>query len=351
MKKAFTILLCLTLVLGLSACGGNDDSSAKEYSYEIAFITPSAEVSIDDGAYVENTWEGVRSFAEKSDKTYKYYEPEQGSEDAILSAIDEAVSADAKTIVGYGQTMEKAFTAAANQYVDQKFLLIGGEADTAKSGTISNAAFSDAEAGYLAGYAAVTEGYETIGYLAEKDSKESKDYGYGFMQGCQAAAVQWGHTVEIGVSYDGARAQQTAKNWYESGAEMISVYGSDNLTTAVAAEAKKLNRVVFAGGPAKLDDTITAAVVKDCRKAAREMLEAVYGITSGSYGDTMYCNAVSGHISLIWKEEEFSLFLQEDYDKLLEKMQAENFKLLNSADVKSEKELIQKGNLYKISLL
>ena len=72
MKKVWMLLLCAVLALGLAACGGDkkEEAQTSDYTYEIAFLTPSTEISIDDEDRMEAVWNGVRQFAEENGKTY-----------------------------------------------------------------------------------------------------------------------------------------------------------------------------------------------------------------------------------------------------------------------------------------
>ena len=63
--------------------------------------------------------------------------------------------------------------------------------------------FSEEQAGYLAGYAAVSDGYTSLGFLERIRCPGFVRYGTGFLQGAQAAAEQNGVEVYLKIWYSG----------------------------------------------------------------------------------------------------------------------------------------------------
>jgi len=71
--------------------------------------------------------------------------------------------------------------------------------------------FAEEEAGYLAGYAAVKEGYTKLGFLGGQEIPSVKRYGYGFVQGAAAAAAEKEKKVEIRYQYTGSNDVRCGK--------------------------------------------------------------------------------------------------------------------------------------------
>src|SRR5690554_8223461 len=92
MKKIFALFAILFLGLVLVSCG--------EKTYEIAMITDTGD--IDDGSFNQGTWEGIKEYATKNDKTHKYYKPNGETTADYISAIDLAVAGGAKIIITPG---------------------------------------------------------------------------------------------------------------------------------------------------------------------------------------------------------------------------------------------------------
>ena len=83
------------------------------------------------------------------------------------------------------------------------------------------------QAGYLAGYAAVKDGYTELGFMGGMALPAVIRYGYGFVQGAEAAAKELGLTdVEIKYAYGNqfyGDADITARmdTWYGAGTEVV----------------------------------------------------------------------------------------------------------------------------------
>ena len=60
----------------------------------------------------------------------------------------------------------------------------------ARAASMVSVVFAEEEAGYMAGYAAVKEGYTKLGFMGGQALPSVKRYGYGFVQGAAAAAAE-----------------------------------------------------------------------------------------------------------------------------------------------------------------
>ena len=115
------------------------------------------------------------------------------------------------------------------------------------------AVFGEEQAGYLAGYAVVKDGYTKLGFLGGMAVPAVQRYGYGFVQGANAAAVELGTPIEINYTYGGqffGDANITAKmeGWYTTGTEIVFACGGGIYTSAVEAALKSKAYVVSVGG-------------------------------------------------------------------------------------------------------
>ena len=105
MKKIIALLLAAIMVMGLlAACGpagstestggaqGGESQGSAAYDYDaipdtmtaddgkyaIAFVTDVGQLK--DKSFNQGTWEGVKRYATENNKSYKYYQPANGSE-------------------------------------------------------------------------------------------------------------------------------------------------------------------------------------------------------------------------------------------------------------------------------
>ena len=68
----------------------------------------------------------------------------------------------------------------------------GDLGDTAPAANTALITYKEEQAGYLAGYAAVYDGYKELGFLGGMAVPAVIRYGYGFVQGADAAAKELG---------------------------------------------------------------------------------------------------------------------------------------------------------------
>lgn len=212
MKKVVSAVLAfvmlLTSVFAFAGCSKNDST------YDLVLITDGN--TITDGGYNQSAWNGVKSFGDENDMTYRYYQPgldENGelSLDTIKNYIDLAVNDGAKYIVLPGEDFSVAAYEYAPTYSNVSFILIDAyphSQDDSSARFQSNVmciAFNQLQAGFLAGFASVADGYTKLGYLGSVNSSTSGDYGAGFVQGAAYAADVTGTPVILDYAdYDSA---------------------------------------------------------------------------------------------------------------------------------------------------
>lgn len=358
MKKVMILLLAALLAASAAGCGGDSEKLQSSPDYEIAMITESETVSIDDEGDTQDTWEGLRRFAEDNGKTFKYYEPAEDSDDGRLEQIDTAADAGAKLIVCCGNAFQKVIHTAQSKYEDLTFLYVEGaprneEGKTEIGENCLSLAFHETQAGFLAGYSAVMEGYSSLGFMAEGKTAAMKRYGYGFLQGCNQAAEDKGWYVDISYKYfdedeTAAKVQSTAEEWYGQDVELIFACGS-GIFDSVAVEADIADKAVFAGERVKSPSKrILASVVKECGNIIYQQLAAFY---DGSFagGRTVTAGAEEDGISIPMKKSRFEAFASEDYRTIIKELADGKIKLSGSK-IKSVEKLIEKQNLTSIEV-
>ena len=281
MKKLLALLLAVVMVLGVfAACGkktnGGADSIADEMTsedgkYEIAFITDVGQLK--DKSFNQGTYDGVKLYAAANNKTYKYYMPangDQATDDDRINAVMAACQNGAKVVVAAGFMQEGALQAAANQYPDVSFIFIDGYPIHSKATeydangvalpndspflkNVAGISFQEEQSGYLAGYAAVMEGYTKLGFTGGGGGTNPAccRFGYGFVQGADAAAAAKGVKVEInyswlhGATFSASNELQTmATGWYKNGTEVIFCCGGSMFTSVSAAAGAEDGKII-----------------------------------------------------------------------------------------------------------
>ena len=281
MKKLIALLLSLVLVLGLfAACNstkpedtkGNeaitnpddiaDEMTSKDGKYQVAFITDVGQLK--DKGFNQGTYDGVKLYAANNGKSYKYYQPANGdaaTDDDRVNAMKLACDNGAEIVVAAGFMQEGALRVAAKAYPNVNFVFIDGypvaeEAGVEGSPILKNIAgisFQEEQSGYLAGYAAVMEGYTKLGFMGGGGgtNQACQRFGYGFAQGAEAAAAKKGVKVELnyswayGASFSGSpELQAMATGWYQNGTEVIFCCGGSMFLSVAAAAAAEDAKIV-----------------------------------------------------------------------------------------------------------
>lgn len=217
---------------------------------DVALVTDVG--TIDDESFNQACWQGVEAYAKANNLKYQYYQPAADSTDERLASIDQAVKDGARAIVMPGFLFGEAAATAQSTYPDVKFIAIDVSAGDLNTDALENlycAVFGEEQAGYVAGYAAVKDGFTKLGFLGGMAVPAVQRYGYGFVQGANAAAVELGTPIEIKYTYGGqffGDANITAKmeGWYAEGTEIVFACGGGIFTSAAEA-AKKVNAKVI----------------------------------------------------------------------------------------------------------
>lgn len=254
MKKVFSVLLvALLAVFAFVSCTGK--------TYEIALVTDVG--NIDDKSFNEGAWNGVKQYAEDNNKTYAYYRPTEDSNVARVETIQNAIEKGAKIVVCPGFLFETAIYEVQADYPDVAFLLLDGVPNdgdwSAGSPTYEtldnthNVLYQEEQAGFLAGYAAVVDGYRDLGFVGGMAVPAVVRFGYGYVQGADYAAAELGLAegdVTIKYYYANAFAGSDAletkmDGWYEDGTEVVFACGGKLYTSVVAAAENTTNGKVI----------------------------------------------------------------------------------------------------------
>ena len=249
MKKFLALFLVLALMLPCLAIANAEGD-------KIALVTDVG--TIDDESFNQACWQAVESYAIDNDIEYTYYQPSTDSLDARLLSIAQAVKEGATVIVMPGYLFGAALVTAQDSYPDVKFIAVdvsAGDLTLDYVNYVDPAAnvvcitFAEEQAGFLAGYAAVKDGYTKLGFLGGMAVPAVIRYGYGFVQGADKAAADLGKNIEINYTYGGqffGDAAITAKmeGWYSSGTEIVFACGGGIYTSAVEAANKYGAKVI-----------------------------------------------------------------------------------------------------------
>lgn len=205
MKKIMSLLLAAVLVFcSVFALAGCSKKSSE--GFDLVLITDGA--PINDGAYNQSAWNSIKSYGDENNMTYRYYQPsldENGelSVDTIRKYIDLAADDGAEFVVLPGESFAVSAYEIAPTYSDIHFILVDALPHSQDDDALrlqSNVmciSFNALQAGFLAGYTSVIDGFTKLAYLGSVNSKNSGNYGSGFVQGAAFAADQKGIPVKL----------------------------------------------------------------------------------------------------------------------------------------------------------
>ncbi len=348
MKKFLAMLMALAMVFTLAACsnqnpGGSgdatdpdqiaDDPTSEDGTYEIAMITDVGDLK--DKSFNEGTWNGVKLYAAANNKTYKYYRPANGSEatdDDRYNAYVAAIKAGAKVIVAPGYLQAGAMAKAAAEHPEVNFVFIDGfpltDADNNLLSNVAGIAFQEEQCGYLAGYAVVKEGFTKLGFSGGGggDNPACCRYGYGYVQGANAAATEMGVNVEMRYSWEygsnfsaSPDLQNMMQGWYSTGTEIVFACGGSMFSSIAAAAAANDGYVVGVDvDQSGESDTVVTSAMKGLEQSVNFGLDKHFNDKWADIGGTATSLGAKddavGLPTASWSMEKFSV---EDYEKLL----------------------------------
>ena len=260
MKKFLALLLALVMSLSLVACGGGSDTTTDESTdaegdtsenatYQVAMITDYGDIT--DQSFNQTTYEACKEFCDAEGLQFEYYKPQGDSTPDRVAMVDAAIADGYNVVVMPGYAFAETIKETAELYPDVTFIALDvAQADLGEDYTVPSnvycAVYQEELCGYMAGYAAVKLGYTHLGVLGGMAVPAVQRFGYGFVQGADAAAVEMGIADQVVMEY--AYGNQfygdsdiTAymDNWYQTlGVEVVFASGGGIYTSAAEAAAK-----------------------------------------------------------------------------------------------------------------
>ena len=315
----------------LNGCG------EKEVTENVTLLSVASE-----NDYIANTINNtVERYARDNNLLYKQRQINGEKPEDIEAEIQSAVEAGADVIVCRGTIFEVAIYNAQSQYKNVKFIIIDGaprKAEGKKYQVRKNTQviiYAEEQGGFLAGYAAVKDGYKNLGFIGGVPSESVIRYGSGYVQGANYAAEEMGLAKDkiivrfmyIGNNNMSPALMEMAGQWYDDGCEVIFTSGG-TIGTAVmkAAEQKDAKVIGVDTDQSKDSDTVITSVIKEIEGTLYSSLKSVYNDEfKGKKVEAM--NVADGGIALAIDTAQFVSFTQQDYSAIIEKMTSKDFKL------------------------
>ena len=273
------------------AANTGDSAKADNSDDKIAMITDSGDIT--DESFNQITWETCVAYGEENGVETEYYKPAEDTDEERINAIDLAISEGATVVVMPGYLFGPAIAEEQDIYPDVKFIAVDvTESDIVNlsgdsvgiSDNVYICSFQEEQAGYLAGYAAVKDGYTDLGFLGGIAVPAVIRYGFGYVQGINDAAEELGVDVNVKYYYGGQfygddSITARMEGWYKDGTQVVFACGGGIYTSAVDAAKDydgKLIGVDVDQRPTIGDSCITSAM-KGLGSAVTSALDAYFG--------------------------------------------------------------------------
>lgn len=294
-KRLIALVLAGMMAFSLAACGsagdgkeaaqdngetsqdgGEEASQGKDETekidMQVAMVTDSGDIT--DQSFNQTTYEASKAWAEKNGVEFNYYKPESDSDEARNASIDQAIADGSNVVILPGYMFAAAVVAQSELYPDVKFVALDvGAGDLCEKGVgegytynpddynvadyyntdnVYCCTYQEELSGYMAGYAAVKLGYKKLGFLGGMSVPAVMRFGYGYVQGADAAAKELGITDEVSVEYvyggqfyGDADITATMDTWYGTkGVEVVFACGGGIYTSAAEAAVKTGGKVI-----------------------------------------------------------------------------------------------------------
>ena len=289
-RKIMAVLLAAAMTGSLAGCGSTQDKNAadaSEQKMKVAMVTDSGDIT--DQSFNQMTYEACKAWGKENNIEFNYYKPQSDSDEARTASVDQAVADGANVIVLSGYVFAPTVIDESDLYPEVKFLALDVSAgDICEKGigegydynpdhynvtdyynedNVYCCTYQEELSGFMAGYAAVMLGYRHLGFLGGMSVPAVNRYGYGYVQGADAAAKELGITDEVQVEYvcggqfyGDADITAYMDTWYGSkGVEVVFACGGGIYTSAAEAAVKTGGKVIGVD----LDQSVTINEYKD----------------------------------------------------------------------------------------
>ena len=353
MKKFLAMILALVMVLAMVSVASAEDAM------RVAMITDYGDIT--DQSFNQTTYEACKKWAEENGVDFTYFKPAGDSTAERVAMVEKAAEEGYNVIVMPGYAFGGTIAEVQNDYSDIKFVALDvSEGDLGGVELASNvycAVYQEELCGYMAGYAAVKLGYTHLGFLGGMAVPAVVRYGYGFVQGCNAAAVELGKEKEVTVEYvyggqfyGDADITAYMDNWYQTlGVQAVFACGGGIYSSAAEAAAKVNAKVIGVDvDQAGIIDaygegmTVTSAMKGLAATVNTLLTEIKAGNFANFGGKVETLGLVSGtdldanYVGIPASTQYAEGFTAEDYAALVAKMFAGDITVSNATEVEPE---------------
>ena len=356
MKKFLALLLAAVMTLALVACGGKDNGDANndgKTTEKVAMITDYGDIT--DQSFNQTTYEACKEFCEANGLQFNYFKPAGDSDAERVAMIESAIDEGYNVVVMPGYAFAGAIKETADIYPEVTFIALDVSAgdlgdDYTLPSNLYCAVYQEELCGYMAGYAAVKLGYTKLGFLGGMAVPAVVRYGFGYVQGVDAAAKELGITVDLKYAYGNqfvgdADITAAMDTWYQGGTEIVFACGGGIYTSAAEAAAKVGGKIIgvdvdqagIIDGAYGDGMTVTSAM-KGLAPTVKTVLAAISADKWADFGGKIETlglvseNPDDNYVQLAGSTQFADGFTQDDYKTLVASMFKGDIKVDNSTE-------------------
>jgi basic membrane protein A len=348
MKKVLKIVLVLALLLGtasvFTACNrdndAGEDASTGLNVYLISHSPPS-DSTLDDGSFNQGSADGIRRFvAANPGSSFNFMQPHAATDEARLDIFADAIAAGADVLVLPGFHFANVINEAQDLFPETKFIVL----DTGPSGdkvasNLVGILYAEQESGFLAGYAAVREGFTNLGFIGGLPVPAVVRFGHGFLQGAEHAAQAMGlapGSITVNYMYAGGfnadpAHTATASGWYAGGTEVIFVAAGSVGFSVMEAAAAGDGRWVIGVDVDQSGESPT--VITSAMKAlGNSVFSMLADISNNRFrgGNELLLDAASDGVALPMSNSRFRNFTEAQYNAVFSQLASRAITVNNS---------------------
>ena len=291
MKKLVCVLLAVLMLLSVAAFA--------EGEYRVAMITDYGDIT--DQSFNQTTYEACKAFCEANDIDFTYYKPNGDSTAERVAMVEKADDEDYNVIVMPGYAFGETIAEVQEEYPEISFIALDvSEGDLGGAAVAENvycAVYKEELCGFMAGYAAVKLGYTHLGFLGGMAVPAVVRYGFGYVQGADAAAQELGIADQVTVEYvygnqffGDADITAYMDNWYQTlGVQVVFACGGGIYSSAAEAAAK------VDGGKVIGVDVDQAGIIDGTYGEGMTVTSAMKGLAATV--DTLLAETVAGNFA------------------------------------------------------
>ena len=324
MKKFLAILLTLALALVAFAAMAED--------VRVAMITDYGDIT--DQSFNQTTYEAAKAYCEANGIDFTYYKPAGDSTAERVAMVEKAADEDYNVIIMPGYAF--------------------GETIAEVQGNVYCAVYQEELCGYMAGYAAVKLGYKHLGFLGGMAVPAVVRYGFGFVQGADAAAAEMGASDVVidyvygNQFYGDADITAYMDNWYQTlGVQVVFACGGGIYSSAAEAAVKVEGAKVIGvdvDQAAQIDSTYNAegltvtSAMKGLGATVNTLLQAVVDGKWDEFGGKVATLGLVGedpaanYVQIAPSTQFSDSFTEDDYKALVAKMFKGEITVSNAID-------------------